>query len=277
MPELPEVEVTARALRSKLKGARILSVEAGKEKLRVPIPEQLDEALIGHRFADIHRRGKYLIFTTSEKGVELVIHLGMSGTLRVITSDAGPEKHDHLILGLTGSQEMRFNDPRRFGMIALQPPGEPIDPLLRMGPEPLSDRFNPSYCLENSLGRKVAIKNLLLDQHFVAGIGNIYAAEALFEAGIHPLQNASSLEASAWKALIESLKEVLEKSIAMGGTTLKDFYNPERLPGYFATELKVYGREGEYCPRCKNILESMTIANRAQVICSKCQPLKKAV
>lgn len=269
MPELPEVETTRRGLAPHLEGRRIHGVIARRANLRWPIPTDLHELLAGQPVLAVRRRAKYLLIDVPTGSV--IVHLGMSGSLRVLPGDTPLRAHDHVDLCLDNGQVLRLNDPRRFGAVLWQPAGTTHELLAGLGPEPLSDAFDGDYLYQRSRGRKAAVKALVMDQAVVVGVGNIYAAESLYLAGISPLRPAGSISRERYRRLGEWIKQVLDYSITRGGTTLRDFISPDGLPGYFEQELHVYGREGEPCKGCGRALKHATIAQRATVWCGHCQ------
>ncbi len=269
MPELPEVETTLRGVVPHLVGRRITGVEVRQRRLRWPVPKQID-ALAGRVVADASRRGKYLLFDVAPGAV--ILHLGMSGSLRVVAAGAGWRKHDHLALSLDSGRAIRFHDPRRFGCV-LFCAGDPLaHRLIRdLGPEPLGDGFHAGYLAGVAAGRRGGIKQLLMDSRVVVGVGNIYACEALFLAGIHPRRAAGRVAGSRLETLVAAVKEVLGRSIEMGGTTLRDFLREDGEPGYFKQSLLVYGREGEPCKRCGGVVRRFVQVGRSTFYCPGCQ------
>lgn len=274
MPELPEVETTRRGLLPHVAGRHVEHVRLRRPDLRWPIPREIEELLPGQRIDTIRRRAKYLLFDT-EAGSAL-LHLGMSGSLRVLPDDTPVRAHDHVDITLEGvdgkpGRVLRFNDPRRFGCLLWQAPGE-IHPLLAgLGPEPLSGDFDGDLLFHLSRGRSAPVKTFLMDQAVVVGVGNIYAAEALFRAGISPLRAAGKVSRDRYAALATAVKEILAHAITRGGTTLRDFISPDGAPGYFEQELSVYGRGGEPCRRCGRPLKQALVGQRASVWCGHCQ------
>jgi formamidopyrimidine-DNA glycosylase len=269
VPELPEVETTRRGLAPHVEGRTVTGVTLRRPNLRWPIPDEVRELLPGQRIAAVRRRAKYLLLDT-EAGSAL-LHLGMSGSLRVLPGTTPVKLHDHVDLALDSSRVLRFTDPRRFGCLLWQPPGETHELLRDLGPEPLSDAFNGDYLFALSRGRKAPVKTFLMDQRVVVGVGNIYAAEALFEAGISPLRAAGKVSRERYGLLAAAVKRILAYAIERGGTTLRDFINPDGEPGYFELELLAYGRGGEPCPRCRRPLKQAAIGQRATVWCGHCQ------
>lgn len=281
MPELPEVETTRRGLAPHLEGHRIEAVTLRRPDLRWPIPDEVSELLPGQRIDAVRRRAKYLLLDTAAGSA--LLHLGMSGSLRVLpqSTPIGPHDHVDLLLRRTPSDRsaprvLRFNDPRRFGCLLWQPPGT-THPLLRdLGPEPLADgsdapAFDGDYLFARSRGRKAPVKTFLMDQGIVVGVGNIYAAEALFAAGISPLRAAGQVSLARYRLLAEAVRRILAAAIDRGGTTLRDFISPDGAPGYFEQELSAYGRGGEPCPRCGRPLRQAAIGQRTTAWCTRCQ------
>jgi formamidopyrimidine-DNA glycosylase len=274
MPELPEVETTRRGLAPHVEGRRVTAVTLRRPDLRWPIPDEVGRLLPDQRIDAVRRRAKYLLLDTAVGSA--LLHLGMSGSLRVLPADTPVTAHDHVDLSLadargTPGRILRFNDPRRFGCLLWQPPGT-VHPLLQeLGPEPLSDAFDGDHLFALSRGRKAPIKAFLMDQAVVVGVGNIYAAEALFAAGISPLRAAGKVSRERYAALADAVKRILAHAIERGGTTLRDFISPDGAPGYFELELLAYGRGGEPCPRCGRPLKQAAIGQRTTVWCGHCQ------
>ena len=269
MPELPEVETTRRGLAPHLEGRVVTGATLRRADLRWPIAPEVASVLPGQRIEAVRRRAKYLLFDTAAGSA--LLHLGMSGSLRVLPGDSPVRAHDHVDLRLQDDRVLRFNDPRRFGCLLWQPPGETHPLLAALGPEPLSDGFDGDYLLARSRGRSAPVKNFLMDQSVVVGVGNIYAAEALFAAGISPLRPAGRISRDRYRRLAEAVRAILGHAIARGGTTLRDFISPDGAPGYFEQELSVYGRGGLACPRCGRALKQASIGQRASVWCRHCQ------
>ncbi len=269
MPELPEVETTKAGIEPYTVDHTIEKIIVRQPKLRWLVPTEKLTLLTGVVVESIHRRGKYIILNTKLGSV--LIHLGMSGSLRVLTSQTQPDKHDHVDICLSGSVIIRFTDPRRFGSILWQDMDH-LHPLLAsLGPEPLSDEFDAEYLAAQCKGRSVAIKQLIMNSHVVVGVGNIYATEALFKAGIDPRRSAGRISRERLSVLVSEIKKVLTLAISQGGTTLKDFVNSDGKPGYFKQSLSVYGRGGEPCLNCHSILKELKLGQRATVYCQSCQ------
>ncbi|MBO1925059.1 bifunctional DNA-formamidopyrimidine glycosylase/DNA-(apurinic or apyrimidinic site) lyase [Thiomicrorhabdus sp. 6S3-12] len=277
MPELPEVETTRRGIAPACEQETIEAVILRTPKLRWEIEPRLPEILTGQKILSVGRRGKYLLLQTAVG--TLIIHLGMSGTLRVLPRNAAVQKHDHVDILLTSGQLLRLNDPRRFGAVLWHPveAGNINDHKLlgKLAPEPFDDAFNGNYFYRKVHNRRVAVKSLVMNSEIVVGAGNIYANESLFLSGIHPQTPGNQLSQKQCEILVGNIKAVLNRAVRQGGTTLKDFMSPEGKPGYFAQELHVYGKEGEACPHCGHCIQKVIINQRASFFCPQCQPLKK--
>jgi len=270
MPELPEVETTRRALTGTLEGRRIQRLVVREPRLRQPIPSGLAKRLAGVRIDSLQRRAKYLVLHT--EGGSALIHLGMSGSLRITDPAVAPEPHDHYDLVLDNGRCIRYRDPRRFGLLLWAGAWPERHPLLRdIGPEPFSERFTGEHLYTASRARSGPVKSLLMDSHVVAGVGNIYASEALFRAAIHPHRPARRVGPARYDALAEAVRDVLGEAIEAGGTTLRDFYSGTGTAGYFRIRLDAYDREGLPCPRCQTPLRRLVIAQRATYYCPRCQ------
>ncbi|MCG8510493.1 MAG: bifunctional DNA-formamidopyrimidine glycosylase/DNA-(apurinic or apyrimidinic site) lyase [Rhodospirillales bacterium] len=252
MPELPEVETVRRGLEPVMLGRRIESVIVRRRDLRRPIPESFEDRVTGRRIEAVGRRAKYLLLDLSGGG-GVIAHLGMSGRILVVHDGApAPAKHDHVVFGIEGGATVVFNDARRFGQMDLIGPGRRDDhPLLsELGPEPLGNGFSPAFLGERLAGRSGPIKTALMDQAVVAGLGNIYACEALFRAGISPKRKAGGLGPARTARLVTAIRETLRDAIAAGGSSLRDHRQPDGELGYFQHRFAVYDREGEACPGC---------------------------
>ncbi len=270
MPELPEVETTRLGLEPHVQARRICALSVRNGKLRQPVPPELAERLPGLRIAAIVRRAKYLLLDCEVGAV--LIHLGMSGSLRIVTDHAPPTAHEHWDLALDNGVLLRYKDPRRFGLLLWAAAPQLSHPLLaRLGPEPLSAEFDGAYLHRISRNKSLAIKALLMDSHRVAGVGNIYANESLFMAGIAPTQVAGQLTPFQCDALASAVKRVLAAAIAQGGTTLRDFTASDGKPGYFQVALQVYGRQGKLCPQCGTAIVKIVQMQRASYFCPECQ------
>lgn len=273
MPELPEVETTRRGIAPHVEGREITEVIVRQARLRVPVPADLVERLVGARIGDLARRAKYLLVPLEgEAPGTLLWHLGMSGSLRIARLGELPKKHDHLDLVLDGGAILRYHDPRRFGFVDwLAGSTEQDARLARLGPEPLSEAFDGERLFARSRGRRLAVKPFLMDNAVVVGVGNIYAAEALFLAGIDPRRAAGRISRERYDRLAAAVREVLAAAITQGGTTLRDFVGGTGEPGYFKQRLNVYGRAGQPCRRCGAELRLVTLGQRASVFCGHCQ------
>jgi formamidopyrimidine-DNA glycosylase len=278
MPELPEVETTLRGIEPSLTGRLILDVVVRNASLRWPVPDEVSHAR-GRRVVHCWRRAKYLLIDLDRAGPAdvtdgggLLIHLGMSGSLRICEAGDAPRKHDHVDIVLDSGKCIRFNDPRRFGVFSWWDPPAQSHKLLRdLGPEPLSESFSGGHLWKKSRGRKSAVKNFIMDGKNVVGVGNIYASEALFMAGIHPSRSAGRISAARYEALAAAIRDVLGRAIRHGGTTLRDFVNSDGNPGYFAQELLVYEREALPCFQCRTPLRKKVIGQRSSYYCPRCQ------
>lgn len=268
MPELPEVEVSRRGVAPYLEGQNIVAVRVHQPRLRWPVPEAI-QRVTGVTIDAVRRRAKYLIIETRRGS--LIIHLGMSGALRVLPAESERLKHDHVELVMESGLALRLNDPRRFGAVLWQEPGEQASVLTRLGPEPLGDSFDGERLYRLSRGRRSAVKNFIMDNAVVVGVGNIYATESLFHAGIDPRRAAGRVSPARYEALATAIKQVLARAIEQGGTTLKDFTRADGKPGYFKQELLVYGRSGELCVQCQSIIEKVQLGQRTSAYCPTCQ------
>jgi len=270
MPELPEVETTRRGIEPWLNGEVVDSITVRQRQLRWPVPRRLDRELPGQRVLRVGRRAKYLLVETA-RGT-LIIHLGMSGSLRVPAPGVVPGSHDHVDLGLSSGRVLRFNDPRRFGAM-LWTTRDPLrHPLLKdLGPEPLGPAFDGDLLYRAARGRRVAIKNFIMNARVVVGVGNIYASEALFRAGIHPTRAAGRVSLRRMERLAGTIRSVLSDALEAGGTTLRDFTWGDGQPGYFAQDLQVYDRAGLPCPACETPLRRKVLGQRSTFFCANCQ------
>ena len=273
MPELPEVETTCRGIEPHIVSANVVKVVIRQKQLRWPIESHLTASLIGKQLLAVERRAKYMLLKF-EHG-DLVIHLGMSGSLRVLNIPRAPEKHDHFDVAFDNGTTLRLTDPRRFGAVLWQSPDLPLKVLQNMGPEPLTDAFNLDGLLASAINRKVAIKQFIMDNKVVVGVGNIYATEALFAAGINPQAPVNQLSRAKLGKLITAIKYILGVAIERGGTTLKDFVDAQGQPGYFAQELQVYGRKGQTCNNCQKALREIKQGQRSTVFCPSCQRMPR--
>jgi formamidopyrimidine-DNA glycosylase len=270
MPELPEVETTRRGLLPHAVGKRIREVIVRDARLRWPVPADLPQRLRGEQILDIRRRGKYLLFDL-RKG-HLLVHLGMSGRLTLVAVDAAANKHDHVDIRLEGGRSLRFTDPRRFGAVLwLESPAESHALLKGLGMEPLEAAFSGEALQRKAKGRSVSVKQFLMNGAVVTGVGNIYASEALFHAGIDPGRSAGRISAARWNRLAQAIRLTLTRAIQSGGSTLRDFASAEGRPGYFQHEHAVYGREGEPCRACKTPIRARRQGQRSTFYCPRCQ------
>lgn len=270
MPELPEVETIRRGLEPALRGRTITQVVLRHTQLRLPLAPELTRILPGQRVIAVERRAKYLLLRL-DQGV-LLLHLGMSGYLRLVTAEAVLQNHDHIDLQFDDGIILRFNDARRFGLMLWLGAGAADHPLLAgLGPEPWDAAMTGDYLHEVAAGRTSAIKNLIMDQRIVVGVGNIYASEALYRSGIAPQAAAGRISRPRCHRLAEAIRSVLTEAVAAGGTTLRDFRDSQGKPGYFSQQLHVYGRAGEPCHGCGRPISSRRIGGRSSFFCRQCQ------
>ncbi len=270
MPELPEVETTRAGIAPHLVGQRVVEVKVYQRQLRQPVTPGLATALKGGVINAVERRGKYLLLKSGQGCV--IIHLGMSGSLRLVKRDQPLEKHDHVAFLLASGKSLRFRDPRRFGLVlwTRKPPQQ--HPLItKLGVEPLEANFDGDYLYAAAQKRTVAIKQLIMNGQVVVGVGNIYASEALFRAGVHPARAAKRISRVRYERLVVAIKSVLAEAIKQGGTTLRDFYNGAGEPGYFKQHLKVYGRSGLACVECGAAIRQIVLGQRSTWYCGRCQ------
>ncbi|MBC3765896.1 bifunctional DNA-formamidopyrimidine glycosylase/DNA-(apurinic or apyrimidinic site) lyase [Neptunicella marina] len=268
MPELPEVEVSRMGISPYLLGKTIEKIIVRQPQLRWRVPDEI-QLTQGLPIDAIHRRAKYLLMETTAGSI--IVHLGMSGKLRVIDKNTPVQKHDHVDLVTTDGLALRYNDPRRFGAWLWQPVNEQHQVFSSLGPEPLTDDFNAERLIKMAKQRKMAVKNFIMDNKVVVGVGNIYANEALFKSGITPLRHACDISNNQYQQLTQHIKTVLASAIEQGGTTLKDFAQADGKPGYFAQKLMVYGRKGQQCFSCDSTIESVVIGQRNSFYCPTCQ------
>lgn len=270
MPELPEVETTRRGIEPLILGKTVARVLVHNASLRWPVPESLVRQLPGETVLAVERRSKYLLIRC-RKGT-LIVHLGMTGHLRVDRVADPLRKHDHVEIVFGDGSALRFNDSRRFGAM-LWTTGDPLqhERLAGLGPEPLGPAFTATYLEGRARGRVIAVKPFLMTAAVVVGVGNIYASEALFRAGIDPRQPAGRVGARAWERLVVSVREVLDEAIRAGGTTIRDFADSAGKPGYFSQELRVYGRAGEPCRSCGAAIRLVRLGQRSTYFCPDCQ------
>ncbi len=270
MPELPEVETTRLGISPHIVGKKVTAVVIRNKNLRWPIPDKLESFIKNKRLLRIDRRAKYLLFQFTCGYI--IWHLGMSGSLRIVSQKDEIKKHDHIDLVFSKQLILRYHDPRRFGCVlweALAPEKNPL--LANLGPEPLSEAFTEDYLFSKAKASSKAVKTWIMDGKIVVGVGNIYANEALFNAGIHPLRKANKLSLNQCRKLVAEIKSILTYAIQRGGTTLKDFVGGDGKPGYFSQELKVYGRGRQACFRCQKLLTEKVVGQRTTVYCTVCQ------
>lgn len=272
MPELPEVETTRAAIEPHLLQQRIKAIDVRQGRLRLPVSPELYQACNGRRIEAVLRRAKYLLLQLSEGFI--LVHLGMSGHMQIVPAGTPPGKHAHVDLLLESGLVLRYYDPRRFGLwLYLDHSPWQHALLAHLGPEPLSDGFDATYLWQRSRNKKQAIKSFIMSNDIVVGVGNIYATESLFLSAIHPLRAAGTLDLDECQTLTHHIRQVLQQAIAVGGTTLQDFYSPEGKPGYFANHLHVYGRKNLACFRCDTLVDAARIGGRTSTFCPGCQPL----
>ena len=270
MPELPEVETTRQGIKPYVEGQMVREVIIRDHRLRWPIPETLPDQLEGRSIKKVQRRAKYLLLDTG-CGF-LIIHLGMSGSLRILKQSEPAKKHDHVDIILANGCCLRYHDPRRFGAVLWSE--SPINEhklLKNLGPEPLETEFSAQRLYQLSRGRTQAVKTFIMDNHVVVGVGNIYASEALFKAGIRPDRPCSKVSLVRYERLVSSIRDTLARAIEQGGTTLRDFVGGDGKPGYFKQELLVYGKAGQPCTHCSSLIKEIRLGNRSTCFCSKCQ------
>ncbi len=268
MPELPEVETTLRGVAPHLVGKTIREIEVRDRRLRWPVPAGIHEAE-GCRIESASRRAKYLLFKT--QAGDLLLHLGMSGSLRICDPSAPWRKHDHAAILLSSGRQLRLHDPRRFGALLLVQDAEKHPLLRHLGPEPLGDEFTADHLFRQSRGRTVAVKNFIMDSKVVVGVGNIYASEALWLARIRPSRPAGRVTRAQFSRLVAAIRRVLAASIEMGGTTLRDFLRETGEPGYFKQSLAVYDPEGQPCRGCGASIKRAVLGQRSTYYCPRCQ------
>jgi formamidopyrimidine-DNA glycosylase len=270
MPELPEVETTRRGIKPHVHKQKIKAVVIRQPALRWRVPTRLAENACGQTVESVRRRGKYLLLGLQNGTI--IMHLGMSGSLRICKPSTPAEKHDHVDILLGNNKVLRLRDPRRFGAVLWTTTDPAQHKLLcSLGPEPLEDSFDAEYLYQNSRKRTASIKSFIMNSHVVVGVGNIYACESLFRAGIHPKRKAGSLSMQRCEKLVNAIKQVLTESIQQGGTTLRDFSRENGEPGYFAQKLFVYGKAGEACEKCGSTIKQITQQQRSTFYCPKCQ------
>ncbi len=269
MPELPEVEITRRGIEPHIRGHKVFSVISRTKKLRWPIPSQLNKQLSEQIFTSVTRRAKYLLLN-AQAGT-LIIHLGMSGSLRIVDNSVPAQKHDHVDI-VFKQHTLRLRDPRRFGAVLWTKKDPALHKLLvSLGPEPLHDEFTAEYLYRVSRTRRVSVKEFIMNSHIVVGVGNIYATEALFTSKIHPLRWAGKVSLPRYRILVSAIKQVLVQALERGGTTLRDFTHEDGKPGYFQQQLQVYGRAKQPCLVCSHPLRAVKQGQRTTTYCTQCQ------
>lgn len=274
MPELPEVETSRRGIEPHILGKTIKDVVIREHRLRWPIPKSLPDKIRKLRLTQVDRRGKYLLLHFGEDAASgtVIIHLGMSGSLRICPMSIPAEKHDHIDFVFSNNKILRLKDPRKFGCVLWT--NKPVDQhklLSKLGPEPLDDAFSSDYFYKKSRKRTCSIKAFIMNSHTVVGVGNIYASESLFIAGINPKRKAGSLSRARAEKLVAAIKQILLDAIEQGGTTLRDFTREDGQPGYFSQKLFVYGKSGEPCARCGKPIKQITQQQRSTFYCTSCQ------
>jgi formamidopyrimidine-DNA glycosylase len=271
MPELPEVETSRRGIEPYILGKKVKDVVIREPRLRWPIPGSLTAKIRNHAVSQVDRRGKYLLLKFGITGT-VIIHLGMSGSLRICTPSTRAEKHDHIDFVFSNKKVLRLRDPRKFGCVLwTDKPVEQHRLLSKLGPEPLDEDFSSDYLYQQSRKRTCSIKAFIMNSHTVVGVGNIYASESLFTAGINPRRKAGSLSRARAEALVVAIKQILSEAIKQGGTTLRDFTREDGQPGYFSQKLFVYGKAGEPCAGCSKPVKQITQQQRSTFYCTNCQ------
>ncbi len=270
MPELPEVETSRLGIKPYIQQQKIADIIIRQYKLRWPIPQNLPALATGQTVEQVQRRGKYLILPLQTGSI--IIHLGMSGSLHIVAADDHADKHDHIDFCFANKKILRLHDPRKFGSVLWTEQNPLNHKLIReLGPEPLSDAFTTDYLYQHTRQRTASIKALMMNGHIVVGVGNIYANESLYRAGINPKRKAGSLSAKACQRLVAAIKNILTAAIKQGGTTLRDFTAEDGHPGYFSQQLCVYGKAGQTCPSCGNTIKQITQQQRSTFYCTRCQ------
>ena len=269
MPELPEVETSRRGIEPHILDTRVARVVIRNRSLRWPVSKAVDRNLTGSRITSVTRRAKYLLINTDTGSA--ILHLGMSGRVLIVDRDTPAGIHDHVDIDFDSGRTLRFRDPRRFGSLHWSRAPLKHKLLKSLGPEPLSDDFSGEYLYARSRGRRVSIKQFIMNAQVVVGVGNIYASEALYLAGISPRRAAGRVSLQRYERLANAIKEVLSKAIAAGGTTLRDFYGGDGEAGYFKQELTVYDREDEPCVTCKQAISAVVLGQRSTYYCKRCQ------
>ncbi len=270
MPELPEVETSRRGIAPHVEGQTVRRVIIRQPSLRWPVPDELPSHITRRKILTVDRRGKYILLRFTNGAV--ILHLGMSGSLRIATRNTAIRDHDHVDIVLGNDKILRLHDPRRFGCVLWADiPAEQHKLLAKLGPEPLSDEFDGAYLHRQSRKRSCSVKAFIMNSHIVVGVGNIYASESLFIAGINPRRKAGAISRQRYDALADAIKQILAAAIEQGGTTLRDFTREDGQPGYFAQQLYVYGKAGEACQQCGGVIKQVTQQQRSSFYCSHCQ------
>ncbi len=270
MPELPEVETTRRGVGPLLEGRRVSAVNVRNPNLRQPVLASLPQRLTGLTLRAVERRAKYLLFRF-DNGF-LIVHLGMSGSLRIVEPRTAFRKHDHVEITFDATHCLRLHDPRRFGlMVWTEEPPKDHALLRHLGPEPWDEQFSGAYLHAGARRRQAAVKNYIMDSRIVVGVGNIYASESLYRAGVHPNRAAGRISRTRYDAIVVAVREVLEEALELGGTTLRDFVHSDGEPGYFRVRLRVYGRAGEPCECQGGLIRQIVIGQRSSFYCPRCQ------
>jgi formamidopyrimidine-DNA glycosylase len=269
MPELPEVETSRRGIEPHIINTRVTGVIVRNRSLRWPISKTVDRQLVGETIRCVTRRAKYLLINTDNGSA--ILHLGMSGSVFIVYQDTPAGVHDHVDIEFDSGKTMRFRDPRRFGSLHWSKTPLQHKLLKSLGPEPLGDDFDASYLWERSRGRRVSVKQFIMNAQVVVGVGNIYASEALFLACINPRRAAGRISLLRYERLVVAIKDVLANAIKAGGTTLRDFYGGDGEAGYFQQQLQAYGREGEPCRRCNTPITAIVQGQRSTYYCKHCQ------
>lgn len=269
MPELPEVETSRRGISPYVVGERIEDVVIRERRLRWPVSPEVDQHLPGQTVTSIDRRAKYLLINTTDGTA--IIHLGMSGSVSIVETDTPAAVHDHFDISLGSGKALRYRDPRRFGSLHWTDDVTGHWLLKDLGPEPLNDEFSGEYLWDASRGRRVGVKQFIMNAGIVVGVGNIYASESLHIAGIHPRRAAGRIARQRYDELANAIKAVLQRAIKAGGTTLRDFYGSDGEAGYFQQQLEVYGRDGKPCQRCDRPISVIVLGQRSTYYCKGCQ------
>ena len=269
MPELPEVETSRRGIEPWIVDTTIAAVRIHDRRLRWPVARGIENKLRGQPIESVERRAKYILINTASGTA--MLHLGMTGSVFIVDQGTPAAVHDHIDIELDSGKMLRFRDPRRFGSFhwTRNPAQHPL--LEKLGPEPLSGDFDVTYLYQASRGRKVSVKQFIMNAHVVVGVGNIYASESLFLAGINPKRAAGRVSRERYARLVEAIKDVLSRAIRAGGTTLRDFYGGDGEPGYFKQQLEVYDRDGEHCRVCNTVISSIVQGQRSTYYCKRCQ------